>query len=182
MNEKPSRFMSIKDLLPVIIVVIITLVVVGSLGYLSYQRHINISELGKVLTEKKEELSAAQKLLSSLEKLQKESYLYDQQILAFQSVVPPVYDERKTYELIRDVVSSHNVVMDSLIFKEKQDKENYYKFPIELRLQGQYGDIINSLEQIQGGEKIINITGITAESGGFGVVLINAQLETFSCP
>ncbi len=179
-ETKLSRLGSAKEMLQIAAVLIVTAAIIAYLGFSSYQKFLAISDLESVLAEKTRELESSESLLEELKKLQAEGHLYDRQILGFQTVIPPEYDERKMYEYIRNIMRSYNVSIEGVAFQAREERDGYYRFPVELRVQGQYGNVINALEEIQRGERVINIMGVAIRRGDPENVMMEVQLETFS--
>jgi Tfp pilus assembly protein PilO len=179
-ETKLSHFASIKEILPIAAVLLVAAVIILYLSFSSYQKFLAMSDLENVLTEKRRELEHSESLLEELEELEAEWHLYDRQVLAFRAVIPSEYDEREMYEHIRNIMRFYNVSIEELTFQERQEKDGYYRFPVELTVQGQYGNVISALEEIQRKERVINITGIDIASGSPGRVVAEVHLETFS--
>lgn len=171
-----------KDLVKLILVILIGIAVIGFLGYSSFNKFKTISSLEKVIEEKNTKLEAAENKLDMLIKLKQNRRLYAEKKESFEKVIPTTPQEKEVYEFVKEIADKYNVVIEGMGFQDKINREHYVEIPINLQIAGSYNGVIHVLDELQYGERMINVMEVGIARGEAGNIQVKARLETFFRP
>lgn len=168
-----------KDLIKLIIAIVLCVAVIGFLGFSSFKKFKAISDLESLAIEKNTALETADKKLEQLISLKENRHLYSRQQEMFEKIIPKEPQERELYEFIKEVTDAYNVYIEGMEFQGGVNRENYREMPVALQIAGSYNGVIQAIEGIQSGDRMINIMEMGIIRGAAGNIQATLRLEAF---
>lgn len=171
-----------KELIKLIVPILIAVVIIGFLGFSSFQKFRGLSDLESLIDEKNAELEVAESRLSGLVRLQENRHLFAQEQEKFSKIIPPSPKDREIYEHIKEIADIYNVYVEGMEFQEAVSRGFYNEMPVALQISGSYSGVVHTLNEIQNGERMINVVNTQIAKSEFGNIQSKAILEAFFRP
>lgn len=165
-----------------VIAILLGVALIGFWGFSSFQKYKTISDLEATIETKNKELSVAEGKFEQLIALKQNRNLIAQKRNLFETVIPKTPQEREIYEYIKNITDAYNVFIEGMEFQNRVDRGNYYEMPIALQVAGSYNGVVHVLDEIQKGDRMVNIMELSISKGQAGNICAAVKLEAFYRP
>lgn len=117
--------------------------------------------------------------MNRLETLKNNWSYYESKVQAYEASVPATPMMREIYENILQIAAANNVFVSAPVFKNPTARDGYSDLPFEITIEGSYGGVLNTLETLQQGPRMLNIRQLTIQKGDVTEVKAVATIEAY---